>query len=104
MDSFRSDDDMADFSRVEEDEKDNNPLKASAQRMHTIAEDPDEESRKTTTTASQVQEPAPVSKPASIRQPLTHATTMPVTKPSPVPVSAAKPATVLKQTTISAVS
>ena len=100
MDSFRSDDSMADFSRVQEDAdtvgplESGNPMNQSKRMMSIVQEEEEEESRKT---ESQMNEMMPVTKPPQVKPPLNHAMSMPV----PAPVSVApkpapiKPATVL---------
>ena len=100
MDIFRSDDSMADFSRVQEDADTVAPLELgyqmnqSKRMMSIVQEEAEEESRRT---ESQMNEMAPVTMPPQVKPPLNHASGMPVPAPvsvAPKPASI-KPATVL---------
>ena len=100
MDSFRSDNSMADYSRLQEDAdivaELVNPMNQSKRMMSIVQEEVEEESRKT---ESQMNEMTPVTKPAQVKPPLTHAMSMPVQAPASVAPKPApiKPTTVLQK-------
>ena len=76
MDSFRSDDSMADYSRVQEDAdtvaplESGNPMNQSKRMMSIVQEEPELESRQS---ESQMNGRTPVTKPPQVKPPLNHA-------------------------------